>query len=353
MMRSKSTGLSVSNCTRMSKRHHSTSAGWFVFFLFFLLGGCATRNASTFGAETHSPPLLLAHRGVSQTYPAQGVTDTTCTADRIYPPTHALLENTLASIEASLKAGASIVEIDVHPTTDGEFAVFHDWTLECRTDGRGRTRDHNMLELKALDIGYGYTADQGKTFPFRGKGVGQMPSLAEVLHAFPVQALLINVKSRSAKEGEQLADYLLKWPRERRKNLAIYGDEIPISIVRTRVSDVLTMSRDSLKACLLGDVMIGWSGAVPWQCEKTLVLVPISHSKWLWGWPNAFVQRMEQVGSRVFVMGAYQGGPSRGIDSIEELDALPPNYRGGIWTNEIELIGRAVAQRRSMPSVAE
>ncbi len=27
-----------------------------------------------------------------------------------------------------------------------------------------------MSELKTLDIGYGYTADGGKSFPFRGQG---------------------------------------------------------------------------------------------------------------------------------------------------------------------------------------
>jgi hypothetical protein len=75
-------------------------------------------------------------------------------------------------------------EIAVHPTADGHFVVFHDWTLECRTDGYGVTRQHTLTELKALDAGYGYTADGGKTFPIRGKGVGLIPSLDEVFAAF-------------------------------------------------------------------------------------------------------------------------------------------------------------------------
>ena len=36
-------------------------------------------------------------------------------------------------------------------------------------------------ELEALDIGHGYTADGGATFPFRGKAVGEMPTLGEAL----------------------------------------------------------------------------------------------------------------------------------------------------------------------------
>ena len=57
-------------------------------------------------------------------------------------------------MRASFEAGADILEFDIHPTTDGRFAVFHDWTLECRTDGRGVTREHSMAALKRLDIGY-------------------------------------------------------------------------------------------------------------------------------------------------------------------------------------------------------
>src|SRR6185312_6058953 len=109
--------------------------------------------------------LLLAHRGIAQSLHASTDRDT-CTAN-IDPPVHGLFENTIASMQAAYDAGADVVEFDIHPTTDGQFAVFHDWTLDCKTEGHGPTRDHSMAELEALDIGYGYTADGGKTFPFR------------------------------------------------------------------------------------------------------------------------------------------------------------------------------------------
>jgi len=54
-------------------------------------------------------------------------------------------------MQAAFAAGADIVEFDIHPTTDGHFAVFHDWTLDWRTDGRGVTRERTLAELKALD----------------------------------------------------------------------------------------------------------------------------------------------------------------------------------------------------------
>jgi hypothetical protein len=36
-------------------------------------------------------------------------------------------------------------------------------------------------------------ADGGKTFPFRGKGIGVMPSLDEVLQAFPDRSFQADV----------------------------------------------------------------------------------------------------------------------------------------------------------------
>ncbi len=310
-----------------------------------VLTGCAASKSLSPFAATSAGPVLLAHRGVSQTFDPTGVTDSTCTANRIHPPRHALLENTLASIAAAIKAGAGVVEVDVHPTTDGEFAVFHDWTLECRTNGTGRTRDHDLAYLKSLDIGYGYTADGGETFPFRGKGIGLMPSLTEVLKAFPGQPLLINVKSNDPVEGRLLADYLNRLKPQQRQVLAVYGGDKPVAELRERVDDVLTMSRASLKTCLISYLLTGWSGSLPAACGRMLVLIPINYTGWIWGWHRRFVERMQSVGSAVFVVGDYSGGPSQGIDTVDDLQRLPADYRGGIWTNEIERIGDVLSRR--------
>ena len=66
-----------------------------------------------------------------------------------------------------------------------------------------------MTELKQLDIGYGYTADDGKTFPFRGKAVGMMPTLNEVLTTFLENRILVNVKSRD-RQGNRVKGSVTK-----------------------------------------------------------------------------------------------------------------------------------------------
>ncbi len=114
---------------------------------------------------------LLAHRGVHQTFSHAGLKNDTCTAERINPPTHDFIENTLPSMEAAFAAGADVVELDVHLTPEKTFAVMHDWTVDCRTEGKGVTEELGIAYLKTLDLGYGYTADGGKTFPCAAKAL--------------------------------------------------------------------------------------------------------------------------------------------------------------------------------------
>ncbi len=95
-------------------------------------------NSSLFARAEERPPLLFAHRGMAQTFSMDGIRNDTCTAERIHPPEHAYLENTIPSIEEAFRLGADVVEFDVHPTKDKQFAVFHDWTSTAGRTSRER-----------------------------------------------------------------------------------------------------------------------------------------------------------------------------------------------------------------------
>lgn len=305
-----------------------------VLFLFF--------NNTNLFSKNNKEPLLLAHRGVAQTFKMEGITGDTCTAERIHQPEHEFLENTIPSMEAAFNAGADIVELDVHPTTDGEFVVFHDWALDCRTNGQGVTREHSLSELKALDIGYGYTADDGKTYPFRGKGIGMMPTLDEVLTTFARKELLIHIKSNDPEEGRLLAKYLADYPDYIVKYLAVYGGDNPVAALKAEMPDMRIMSKESLKSCLLPYIAVGWTGYVPNACKNTQVHIPEKIGPWLWGWPEKFVDRMEQNDVRTIIVGGSGRDFSTGFDSTEDLDRLPEGFSGVIWTNKIEMIAPEV-----------
>lgn len=239
-----------------------------------------------------------------------------------------------------------MVEFDVHQTTDGRFVVFHDWTVDCRTEGKGVTREHTLAELQALDIGFGYTADGGRTFPFRGKGVGLMPTLDEVLAAFPDRRFLINVKSNDANEGRLLAARLSALPPERQALISVYGGGKAMEVFHQAPPAATVLGTDAVKQCLIRYELVGWLGIVPAECRNTFFMLPVDYGSLVWGYPNRLTARLHAYGTSVVLLGAYDGsGFSSGIDTVGELAAVPARFDGYIWTNRIDLIGPAIARR--------
>ncbi len=307
----------------------------------FVLGVIAF-NLSVFEApHRDGPPRLIAHRGVHQTFDHENLESDTCTAERIHTPEHQLLENTVPSMEAAFASGADVVELDVHLTPDKQFAVFHDWTVDCRTEGEGATEEREMAYLKSLDIGHGYTADGGKTFPLRGNGVGLMPALPEVLERFPDRPFLVNFKSRRAEEGDALASLIEQHPDWRKSIWGVYGGAEPTDRSLERMAGLKGYTKRSMMDCMVDYELTGWTGIVPASCRNTVVLVPSNLAWAAWGWPHKFTKRMEKAGSEVILIGPFHGGDigSSGVDTIEAARDVPRGYGGYVWTNRIEVVG--------------
>lgn len=307
--------------------------------------GVWLNNSSMFDRPPGAKTQVLAHRGVYQTFPTENLDNDACTATLIAPPRHPFLENTLASMQAAFDSGADVVELDVHLAVDGKFAVFHDWTLDCRTDGVGVTELTPFSALKALDIGHGYTADGGKTFPFRGQGKGLMPELVDVFEAFPGRKFLVNYKSRRAEEGTALAALLAERPDFRANVFGVYGGAEPTRAAIQSVPGLRGYDRQSLKACITRYAALGWTGYVPAACRNTIVALPVNIAQWMWGWPHRFVARMHDAGTEVILLGPWSGGASAGIDAETELGLVPEQFGGFVWTNHTETMARTIKAR--------
>lgn len=309
--------------------------------LLVLAAGIFALNTNNFAPAPAGPPVLLAHRGLGQNFSREGLTATTCTAARLLPVEHPYIENTLPSFRAAFAAGATVVEFDVQPTKDGHFVVFHDWTLDCRTNGAGRTRDQDLAALKALDVGHGYTADGGRTFPFRHQGVGLMPTLDEVLTAFPDGRFLINIKSNDPAEGRQLASALARVPAASRGRLMVYGAAAPIETFRAGLPDIRAVATGAVKQCFLRYLALGWSGYVPAACRNTLFFVPLDYAPWTWGFPHRLAARLRAHNTQIMLLGPYDGsGFSSGIDDAGTVARVPQDFDGLVWTNRIDRIGK-------------
>ena len=315
-----------------------------------LVGWLTLSNASWLAPDPNGKPKLIAHRGVYHLYDKRAaVGRDTCTAVHAYPPEHAVFENTPESMRWAVGLGATMVEVDVAPTKDGRMVLFHDWTVDCRTDGKGATRDLTLAELKALDIGHGYTADRGKTFPLRGKGVGKMPTVEEGLAALPVHPILFNFKSKNPAEADQLVAILQASGRDSQKlGDAFYGHAAPVGRMRELLPSnwSFDLKREAM-ACTKDYVTYGWTGIVPASCRGGVIGIPINYQWAFWGWPDRLIQRMDSVGARVIVFGPYEQGKSNeGLSTPQQLAKIPASFNGYIWVEDIRAVGPALRPRQ-------
>jgi glycerophosphoryl diester phosphodiesterase len=311
-------------------------------------------NASWLAGRPLGGVRLIAHRGVSQLFGHSGLKLDTCTATRIEKPVHDYLENTVRSMQAARQMGADVVEIDIAPTKDGQIAVFHDWTVDCRTNGKGNIRDKTMAELKQLDPGYGYTADGGKTFPFRGRQTGTIPTLQEALNALPGSRIIFDFKGKDPKEADQLAVALKAGRRDvvARKDI-FYGAQGPVERIKQIYPDAWAWSKESAKACTMDYLKFGWTSIVPESCRNGILMVPLNRQWVFWGWPNRTIQRMDKVGARVLIIGPYGDDNGMGLKLPEQLGQIPSAFKGYVWVDDIWTVGPALRSNRDIRTQAE
>jgi glycerophosphoryl diester phosphodiesterase len=175
----------------------------------------------------------------------------------------------------------------------------------------------------------------------RGKGVGLLPTLDEVLARFPDKRFLINFKSRRAEEGEALAQLIAAHPEWRNAIWASYGGGEPTEKSLERIDGLRGYTNKSMMKCVIEYEVTGWTGMVPGSCRNTIVVVPSNLAWAVWGWPHKFTRRMEDAGSTVILLGPVdlKDVGSTGIDSLDDLEQVPAGFAGYVWTNRIELIG--------------
>lgn len=121
-------------------------------------------------------------------------------------------DNTMVAFNGANAMGADVLELDVHRVADGQFVVIHDATVDRTTDGTGEVAQFGMLELRRLDAGYRWTpsgpsTDEAALYPYRGSGV-TLPTLTEVLGAFPGKAVNIELKQNDPDVADALCQLI-------------------------------------------------------------------------------------------------------------------------------------------------
>jgi glycerophosphoryl diester phosphodiesterase len=127
-----------------------------------------------------------------------------------------LPSNTMYAFRQAVRRGADMLEIDVNPTSDDSLVVMHDWTLDRTTNGTGYVSDLPLSQVQALDAAFDFVPGRNAVsglpasrYPFRGVRTGdkrpprgftasdfRVPTLREVLRAFPHTPINIEIKGR-------------------------------------------------------------------------------------------------------------------------------------------------------------
>ncbi|MHA1902496.1 MAG: glycerophosphodiester phosphodiesterase [Candidatus Thorarchaeota archaeon] len=141
-----------------------------------------------FGRER---PLIMAHRGDPSSAP----------------------ENTIQSMRKAVEIGVDVLETDVRLTSDNKLVLFHDDDLVRVTGLEGTVRDLTLDELEQVDMGYQFTNDDGKTFPFRGQGYS-IVKLSDALEEYPDMRFNLDIKDDVVEAPELLADLITELGRE-------------------------------------------------------------------------------------------------------------------------------------------
>lgn len=97
-------------------------------------------------------------------------------------------ENTLCAFEYAAQAGLNWIEFDIQLTSDKQWVVLHDETLERTSNGQGALQDYSLAEVRKLDAGSWFSPQ------YAGQ---QIPTLTEVLDLALKLNLTCNIELKS------------------------------------------------------------------------------------------------------------------------------------------------------------
>ncbi len=266
---------------------------------------------------------------------------------RIRASDQLFIENSVFSMQNAVRFGADAVMIDVQASSDGHAVVFRDADLACRTNGTGRVGEHPLAFLKALDIGYRYTAD-GHTYPLRGRGQGGMPTVEEVLRALPRSKLIFALADPRA--AEALVAAFASAGVAIDDNHGFSGDAATLARLRQLTHGGWILDAAASAACLDGYRRTGWLGIVPDSCRGVTLIVP-RRGDGRSGVALSLMDRLQGVGAHFFIAGEpAPDGAIAGLDEADQLDEVPRHAAGMLLIEDMNGVGPRVAAVTTLPS---
>lgn len=151
-------------------------------------------------------------------------------------------ENTLAAFRSALAEGADALELDVHRTADGHFVVSHDRTGMRVAGVAERIEGSTLDDVRRWRV-HGPRADD-----VRPEGV---PTLTEVLEAFPGTPMSVDLKPRRRGDVPYLLELIRRHQAEPRVTLASFHEPIVRRMRRLGYAGPTTLTHSEVVAVRL------------------------------------------------------------------------------------------------------
>ncbi len=243
---------------------------------------------------------LVAYRGGGQLLDYASMDNFSCAASNLLPSENKFIENTIESVGNAISKEFNIIHLNIHKTKDNDFAVFHDWKLECATNGSGKTSSYTMDKLRSLDAGYGYTFDKDNSYPWRGKGIKVM-SVRDIIKTYPEKIYWLNLKTADDNSVEILNEYLKTLPLKNRNDVVFISSKIAAEQFKALNPNQVAVSVESTKSCFIDYMLYGWSRFFPESCKipPCLFLLP-KHTICGGGQINLRVECIARVPKSIF-----------------------------------------------------
>ncbi|MGZ4612589.1 MAG: glycerophosphodiester phosphodiesterase [Kineosporiaceae bacterium] len=226
------------------------------------------------------------------------------------------LENTLAAFRVAGSLGYDYLETDVHVTRDGVLLAFHDRALDRVSDRGGSLADLTYAEVPEALVG----------------GRERVPTLAELLDAFPDARFNIDLKSAGA--GPALAGFV---DEHRAWDRVLVG-----SFSRRRLNEFRRLTRGRvptsahpLEIAAFRLLPSGRLADVLTRHRVAALQVPHRRGRWVVATPG-LVRRAHAAGKHVHVWT---------IDAPDEMSLLLDRGVDGLMTDRTDILRRVLTER--------
>lgn len=233
-------------------------------------------------------------------------------------------ENTLSAFESGIRAGADLIELDVHLTADSVVVVCHDPTLNRTTDRKGRICDLTLEQFKqarALDRETGKPTDES------------LPTLAEALDLIKGRAgVLLEIKKFRKGKYEGIEEKVLELIEERGMHEDVICQSFDDEVIEKIHSLDPTVRVEKLIFCTLPFGRCFDGGITAFSFEKYAYCASI----------NVYYK----FASDKFIRECHEAGLEVKVWTVNELKDLNPNAdavitnRPDLFRGHLETVGK-------------